>query len=75
MNALIVAERLRALRAKKGESQQEVADAVGVTVSAYSMYERGERVPRDHIKIRIAEHFKRSVNFIFYAPEDTLRER
>lgn len=75
MDAQVIADRLRMLRAKSGESQQEVADAVGVTVSAYSMYENGERVPRDRTKMKIAKHFRRSVNFIFYATEDTNCER
>lgn len=29
------------------------------------MYENGERIPRDDIKIRIAQYFQRSVQEIF----------
>lgn len=60
-----IAERLIQLRGKR--TQAEVAEAVGITPSAYSMYETGERVPRDEIKIRLAKYYKRTVNAIFYA--------
>ena len=60
-----IAERLIALRGSK--TQTEVAQAIGVTPSAYSMYENGERVPRDEIKKRIAEYYKKSVATIFFA--------
>lgn len=48
------------------KSQEEVAAAVGISKSALSQYERGERVPRDHIKVRLADYYDRSVQFIFY---------
>jgi len=60
-----IAERLIALRGSK--TQTEVAQAIGVTPSAYSMYENGERVPRDEIKKKIAEYYKKSVATIFFA--------
>lgn len=56
--------KLRALRGSK--SQQKVADDLGITKSALSMYERNQRVPRDEIKIRIAEYYNVSVSEIFY---------
>lgn len=60
-----IAERLAKLRGKR--TQAEVAEAIGVSTSAYSMYETGERIPRDEIKIRIAKFYKRTVNSIFFA--------
>lgn len=60
-----IAERLIQLRGKR--TQAEVAEAVGITPSAYSMYETGERVPRDEIKVRLAKYYKRTVNAIFFA--------
>lgn len=75
MDTQVMADKLRTLRLRKNESQQEVADAVGISVSAYSMYENGERVPRDRTKVKLANHFGRSVTFIFYAREDTKREQ
>lgn len=57
--------KLRALRGSK--SQQQVADDLGITKSALSMYERNQRVPRDEIKVRIAAYYNVSVSEIFYA--------
>lgn len=44
----------------------EVASAIGITERALASYERGERVPRDEIKQRIATFYKRSVQHIFF---------
>lgn len=65
MDGKKIGERLVKLRGKR--TQAEVAEAVGITPSAYSMYETGERVPRDEIKIRLAKYYKRTVNAIFFA--------
>lgn len=59
----IVAEKLVKLRGDK--SRETVAKACGISISALAMYERGERIPRDDIKVRLAEYYNRSVNFIF----------
>jgi len=60
-----IADRLIKLRGSR--TQAEVARAIGVTPSAYSMYENGDRIPRDEIKKRIAKYYKRTVNTIFFA--------
>jgi transcriptional regulator with XRE-family HTH domain len=65
MDKLKIAERLRELRGDK--SQREVAEAVGTTAMAISLYESGERVPRDEIKIRLARYYKTTVDALFYA--------
>lgn len=57
---------LRELRIEGGETQRELADGIGVTVMAVSQYESGLRIPRDEIKIKIAAHFGRSVETIFF---------
>ena len=52
----------------RGErSQSEVAQAVGISPSALSMYEAGERIPRDEIKERLAEYYETDVQSIFFA--------
>ena len=55
---------LKELRGEK--SQNEVASALGVTAMAVSQYERGERVPNDNMKIKIASYFGKSVEELFY---------
>lgn len=64
MDAVIIGKRLTALRGKK--TQEEVAKAVGISTSAMSMYENGERIPRDTVKLRLAKYYKRSVQSIFF---------
>ncbi len=55
------------LRRLRGENtQQQIADDVGVTVSAWAMYERDERRPRDEVKARIAKRFGLTVQAIFF---------
>lgn len=50
-------EQLKKLRGEK--SQGEIAKQIGITKSSWSMYERGERIPRDETKIRIANFLER----------------
>lgn len=65
MDKLKIAERLRELRGDK--SQREVAEAVGTTAMAISLYESGDRVPKDEIKIRLAKYYETTVDALFYA--------
>ena len=60
--------KLRRLRGDK--TQEEVADAIGVTKSAWAMYERGERTPRDEIKVKIAKYFGVTVEELFFAESE-----
>lgn len=48
------------------ESREEISRKIGFSVSAWQMYENGQRIPKDEIKIKIASHFKKSVGEIFY---------
>lgn len=57
-------KRLRELRGSR--SATEVADAIGVSLSLYSMYERGERTPSDKIKILLARYYKTTVQHLFF---------
>ena len=61
-------EKLRELRGDK--TQEEIAREVGVTKSSWAMYERNERVPRDEVKIRIADYFHKSVQEIFFGSSE-----
>ena len=65
LNNEVIAKTLIELRGEK--SREEVAAAINVSVSAIKMYEAGERIPRDNIKIRIAKYYWKSVDSIFFA--------
>lgn len=61
-----VAERIKEARAKHGLSVEEVARGCGISVSAVQMYECGQRVPRDEIKISMAKFFGLTVQELFF---------
>ncbi len=65
MRNVIIAERLMRLRGT--ERRAELAARLGVTVSAIAMYERGERIPRDDVKLKYARLYHKSVDEIFYS--------
>ena len=56
--------KLRELRGTR--TQNDVAEAVGVTKSSYAMYERDERTPRDEVKIRLAKCVGVSMQDLFF---------
>ena len=66
MDAKLVGERIKNLRQEKKMSQQEFADAINVACSTVSMYENGERIPRDQIKLAIANLFAVTVDYLFF---------
>lgn len=65
-NSEIVGKRIKELRESKKYSQETLANMIGTATSTISMYESGERIPRDEIKVKIAIALGKSVNYIFY---------
>lgn len=65
IDAVVVGGRLRELRGKI--PMQTVADANGISVSALGMYETGKRIPRDEIKVRLAQYFGTTIEALFFA--------
>lgn len=61
---MTVAERL--VKARGNKRREEVAEAIGVSLSAISMYENGERIPRDETKIKIANYYGTTVQELFF---------
>lgn len=57
---------LKKLRTQKGMSLVDVANVIGISPSAMSMYETGERIPRDEIKIKLADFYKTTVQKLFF---------
>lgn len=64
MNTAELGKKLRDLRGDR--PQKDVAEAIGVTTMTISQYERGERIPRDDIKVALAAYFGRPVGEIFF---------
>lgn len=65
MDAIAMGKRLTELRGDR--SQERVARDNNLSLSAYTKYERGERIPRDEIKIRLAAYYQKTVQEIFFA--------
>lgn len=66
MNSKRIGEKLISLRTAKGKTCTEAASELGITVSALSNYENGIRVPRDSVKIKIADYYDVSITSIFF---------
>ena len=64
MDKELISSRLVKLRGNK--TQKAIADEVGVSVSTWAMYETGQRITSDEVKIKIAKVFKKSVQSIFF---------
>ena len=65
MDGKSIGKKLIELRGDK--SREKVASDLGISVSAIGMYETGDRIPRDELKIRIAQYYGASVESIFYS--------
>lgn len=64
LNKEKIAEILVTLRGDR--SREEVAKALGISVSALQMYENAKRVPKDEIKLKIANYYGVPVESIFF---------
>lgn len=65
MDSKLIGSKLTALRGNK--TREEVAFNCGISASALTMYETGNRIPRDEIKIRLAKYYNTSVEAIFFS--------
>ena len=68
MNRAIIGAKLRTLRGKTPRA--DVAKACGISVSAIQMYETGERIPSDDVKISLAKFFGDTVGSLFFDEND-----
>ncbi len=67
MDSALIGKRLRKLRGNA--TQSATAKELGISVSALTMYETGNRIPRDEIKMKIAKLYNKTVEEIFFAKE------
>ena len=54
------------------KTQEEVAEDLGIATSTLAMYETEKRIPRDYIKIKIANYYNRTVGEIFFEDSVTI---
>lgn len=55
---------LKLLRNEKNMSQQELAEALGISKSSINMYERGERQPNFEVLETIADFFNVDIDYL-----------
>lgn len=65
MSVDTVHNRIGLLRAERGISRRELADALGVHYQTVGYLERGEYAPSLHLTLRIARFFDLPVEVIF----------
>lgn len=59
-----VAENLVSLR--NGKSREKIAEEIGISVSTLQMYENAKRIPKDSIKVKLANFYGVTVQSIFF---------
>ena len=62
------AERIKQnlVQARGDKTMVTVAKDTGISISALSMYESGDRIPRDEIKERLAKYYGTTVGSLFF---------
>jgi putative transcriptional regulator len=61
----IIHNRIAMLRAERGLSRRELAEALGVHYQTVGYLERGEYSPSLHLALRIAAYFEVAVEVVF----------
>ncbi|WDF83564.1 helix-turn-helix transcriptional regulator [Lacticaseibacillus pabuli] len=57
-------ERLKELRLAKHLTQEDVANFLGITRPAYTAYESGKRQPDDSTKMKLAQYYSVTVDYL-----------
>jgi transcriptional regulator with XRE-family HTH domain len=67
-NAMNFAERLKALRKRKGLTQGELAELIDVHYAQVSRYERSETMPNAQVVVNIAKALESTVDYLVAGP-------
>lgn len=67
LDAKVIGERIKKLREDNKMTRSELCDAADISMSALAMYEAGQRVPRDEVKLRLSRCLNTSLEGLFYA--------
>ncbi|MCL2217197.1 MAG: helix-turn-helix domain-containing protein [Defluviitaleaceae bacterium] len=59
-----IGKRIKELRSAKGVTQTELAQRIGMTASAISSYEIGERQPSYDVLIKVAKQFNVTTDYL-----------
>ncbi len=61
--------RLKILRAEKEMTQQDLAEAIGVSRQTINAMEKGKYVPSTILALKLARHFEKGVGEVFELEE------
>lgn len=61
---MLFKERVRDLRKEKGETQVQVAAAIGIAEQHYQRFERGANLPNLENAWKLADHFGVSIDYL-----------
>lgn len=64
MDCIAVGKRLRELRGTR--SKEEIAYRMGISVPSVCLYESGKRMPKDDVKVKLADFYGMTVQEIFF---------
>lgn len=64
-NPEVIYNRIAMLRAERGITRRQLAEALGVHYQTVGYLERGEYSPSLHLALRIARHFEVPVEVVF----------
>lgn len=59
------AQKIKSLRSARGLTPEEAAEQIGIPLRSYQLYEAGQIVPRDEVKLKIADFYQVSVYHLF----------
>lgn len=65
MSGEVIHNRIAMLRAERGVSRRQLAEALGVHYQTVGYLERGEYSPSLYLALRIAEYFEVTVEVVF----------
>lgn len=67
----ILGERISHLRKNANLKQGELAELLKISYSTLSLYESGRRIPNDELKIKLADYFNVSVDYLIgHSPKE-----
>lgn len=61
---MLFKERVRELRKERGETQVQVAEAIGIAEQHYQRFERGANLPNLENAWKLADHFGVSIDYL-----------
>lgn len=68
-------ERLRSLREEKNLTQAQLAERLGIAMNTVSIWERGERLPKDEHLYRLSQIIKVPMTYILGSSDDRRWDR